>query len=64
MPKFRVAVYRTQTFEHIIEAEDEDDAAMQLISDSDTVEEMMHDHPYDVDHGEWRVDFTEEVEID
>jgi len=62
MPEYRVSVYRTQTFECIVKGEDEDDAAMQLISNSDTVHEMMHDWPENVDHGEWMVDFVEEVD--
>ena len=60
MPKFNVGVYRTQTFYHTIEAEDEEDAALQMTSDSDLVEEMMHDWPEKVDHGYWQIDFVED----
>jgi hypothetical protein len=62
MPIFRVSVYRTQTFEHVIEAEDEDEAAMELISDSDTIQELMHDWPEKVEHGEWMIDFVKEAD--
>lgn len=61
MPKFRVGIYRHEYFVYNIEAEDSEDAATQMTSDSDVVHELMHDHPEDISNGYWELDFVEEL---
>jgi hypothetical protein len=61
MPKFKVSVYRMQNFTHVIDAEDYEDAALQMTPDSDLIEELIHDHPDDVSNSYWSLDYIDKV---